>query len=149
MPDSFESVRSLPFTVLASALGISLEKFKRKGNEWVGPCPYHKPKNNTGCFRYHDDGRYNCFVCLKGFSGRGAIDFTKAMMQIGFQAAVDFLTPYAGKEPPKQNSPHLEANTSGPSQSDVVLKPFTGKYEKFAKPCPWQFARHFEAVGIL
>jgi len=69
-----------------------------------GLAPYHKAKINAGCFHYHDDGRFNCFVCLKGFSGRGAIDFVKLMQTVDFQQATEFLRRYADtaqlKKPP-------------------------------------------------
>ena len=75
--------------------GPDLARFKRdeRNKEWVGLCSYHKAKINTGCFHYHDDGRFNCFVCLKGFSGRGAIDFVKFMQTVDFQQATEFLRP--------------------------------------------------------
>jgi DNA primase len=96
-PDPNAPLRAIPFQVLAKTLGIDLARFKRdeRNKEWVGPCPYHKPKINTGCFHYHDDGRFNCFVCLKGFSGRGAIDFVKLMQTVDFQEATEFLRRYA------------------------------------------------------
>jgi hypothetical protein len=53
-------------------------------------------KINAGCFHCHDDGRwFYCFVCLKGFSGRGAIDFVKLMQTVDFQEATEFLRRYA------------------------------------------------------
>jgi hypothetical protein len=98
---------AIPFQVLAKALGIDLTRFKRdeRNTEWVGPCPYHKPKQNTGCFHYRDDGRFNCFVCLKGFSGRGAIDFIKFMKAVKFQEAKEFLQPYANTAQLKEKPP--------------------------------------------
>ena len=44
------------------------------------------PKKNNTSFSYNVDGRWNCFLC--GASGRGAIDFVKAIRKIGFQEAV-------------------------------------------------------------
>jgi hypothetical protein len=107
MSDPNAQLREIPFEVLANALGIDLRRFKRDelNKQWVGPCPYHKPRINTGCFRYYDDGRFNCFVCLKGFSGRGAIDFAKLMRAAGVQQAVKFLQPYAHTVPLKQKPP--------------------------------------------
>jgi hypothetical protein len=97
-------MRAIPFEVLAKALAIDLARFKRneRNKEWVGPCPYHKAKINTGCFCYRDDGRFNCCVCLKGFSGRGAIDFVKLMQSVNFQQATDFLRHYANAAKLKQ-----------------------------------------------
>ena len=97
MSDPNARLRAIPFQVLAPALGIDLARFRRdeRNKEWVGPCPYHKSKTNIGCFHYHDDGRFNCFVCLKGFSGRGAVEFVKLMQAVGFQQAAKFLQPYA------------------------------------------------------
>ena len=104
-PDPNAPLRAIPFQVLAKTLGIDLARFKRdeRNKEWVGPCPYHKPKINTGCFHYHDDGRFNCFVCLKGFSGRGAIDFVKLMQTADFQEATEFLRRYANIAQLKKN----------------------------------------------
>jgi hypothetical protein len=53
--------------------------------------------------QYHDDGRFNCFVCLKGFSGRGAIDFVKLMQTVDFQQATEFLRRYANIAQLKKN----------------------------------------------
>ena len=60
MSDLNAPLRAIPFEAIAKALGIDLASFKRDecNKEWVGPCPYHKPKTNTGCFRYHDGGRF-------------------------------------------------------------------------------------------
>jgi hypothetical protein len=95
--DPNAALRAIPFQVLAKTLGIDLARFKRdeRNREWVGPCPYHKAKINTGCFRYNDDGRFNCCVCLKGFSGRGAINFVKLMQSVNFQEATEFLRYHA------------------------------------------------------
>jgi hypothetical protein len=95
--DANASLRAIPFQVLAETFGLDLARFKRdeRNKEWVGPCPYHKAKINTGCFRYHDDGRFNCCVCLKGFSGRGAIDFVELMQSVNFQEATEFLRYHA------------------------------------------------------
>jgi hypothetical protein len=100
-------LRAIPFQVLAKTLGIDLARFKRdeRNKEWIGPCPYHKAKINTGCFHYGDDGRFNCCVCLKGFSGRGAIDFIKLMQSVTLQAATEFLQPYAKTAQLKKKPP--------------------------------------------
>lgn len=131
MSDQYENIRRLPFGVLAPALDIDLQRFQRRKKEWVGPCPVHKPKKNTACFRYADDGRYHCFSCEA--KGKGAIDLAKGVKEIGFAAAVDLLQPLASqlkeKPPGKADSEATEPSSE--------LKPYTGKYEKFKVPCPW------------
>lgn len=129
MPDQREAVRSLPFPAVASAIGWDISKFTRKGKDWVGGCPLHGSKKNEGCFRYDaTDGKFNCFGCPA--KGRGAIDLTMLALKIGFNAAVERLSAI---EPPKQKEPRVEAL----SENDRVLKPYTGKYEKYQVPCPW------------
>jgi hypothetical protein len=54
---------------------------------------------------YGDDGRFNCCVCLKGFSGRGAIDFIKLMQSLTSQEATEFLRPYAKTAQLKEKPP--------------------------------------------
>jgi DNA primase len=131
--DKYAALRTLPFDVVASVLGVSLEHFKRdnRKKEWVGPCPIHQSKTNKGCFRYNDDGRYNCFS--QGCKGRGSLDLTMAVKQIAFQAAADLLGAAPKSDPPKQKEPRDEALVSG----DGELKPYSGSYEKYKVPCPW------------
>jgi hypothetical protein len=35
VPDVYESIRSLPFPALASALGLDLKRFKRRKEDWL------------------------------------------------------------------------------------------------------------------
>ena len=84
MFDKYESVRSLPFPALASALGIRGSSARQA--DWRGFCPIHQSKTNDNCFAYNDDGRFHCFSC--NAKGRGAIDLAKLVKNIGFQAAV-------------------------------------------------------------
>jgi len=57
-----------------------------------------------------------------------------AVKQVGFQAAVDALKEYEGiKAPLAKEKPPVSDSVA----SSGELKPFTGKYEKFAKPCEW------------
>jgi DNA primase len=130
--DKYESIRSLPFPTLAAALGLDLARFRRRKEDWQGYCPVHNSKTNNNCFAYHDSGKFHCFSC--DAKGAGAIDLAKLVKNIGFQAAVELLQ---GISPNEQEKPHLEA----PVTCDGVLKPFTGKYEKFAKPCAWLESR--------
>jgi hypothetical protein len=73
--DKYESVRSLPFPALASALGIDLARFKRRKEDWQGYCPVHQSKTNNNCFAYHDAGKFHCFSC--NAKGAGAVDLAK------------------------------------------------------------------------
>jgi DNA primase len=131
--DKYESVRSLPFPALASALGIDMARFKRRQADWQGFCPIHQSKTNNNCFAYNDDGRFHCFSC--NAKGRGAIDLTKLVKNIGFQAAVEFL----GAVPPP---PKEKAALAVPIASGGVLQPLAkDTWRKFAVPSPWLEAR--------
>jgi len=133
--DKYGSVRSLPFPALASALGIEMERFKRRQTDWQGYCPINQSKTNNNCFAYNDDGRFHCFSC--NAKGRGAIDLTKLVKNIGFQAAVEFLS--AVPPPPKEKEP-VEA----PIASGGVLPPLAkDTWRKFAVPCPWPWRRAY------
>ena len=136
MSDQYEQVRSLPFPALAAALGLDISDYKQRkhGQEFYGPCPIHNPKQNSTSFSYAADGRFNCFSC--NAKGRGAIDLVKLVRGVGFQAAVELLGAVPIVEPSNAKSP-----TTGQNESVGELKPFTGKYEKFAKPCAWLTAR--------
>ena len=91
-----------------------MERFKRRQTDWQGYCPINQSKTNNNCFAYNDDGRFHCFSC--NAKGRGAIDLTKLVKNIGFQAAVEFLS--AVPPPPKEKEP-VEA----PIASGGVLPP--------------------------
>ena len=106
LEDSYSAVRSIPFTVLADALGIDLSKFKTRkgGSEHFGNCPIHKATLNNTSFSYHSDGRYQCFSC--NAKGRGGVDLVKAAKGINFQAAVAFLEPLVPTSP-QRKKPHL------------------------------------------
>jgi hypothetical protein len=81
------------FQVLAKTLGIDLARFKRdERNEKESSLPVPQTKNRHRLLSVPDNGRFNCFVCLKGFSGRGAIDFVKLMQTVDFQETTEFLT---------------------------------------------------------
>lgn len=134
MSDQYENVRNLSFEVVAPALDIDLKRFKRKKTEWVGPCPIHGSKNNTACFRYADDGRYHCFSCEA--KGKGAIDLTMALRNIGFAAAVELLKAFEGNTPAKEKNP-LSKGDGQATEPSGELKPYTGKYEKYKVECEW------------
>jgi DNA primase len=164
--DNYAIIRSLTFPAVAPTLGINLSKFKvrKNGQEHYGPCPVHQPKNNQTSFSYLNDGRFNCFSC--GAKGRGALDLTKAVRQIGFKEAVALLEPLARPETiqrlAKGKSPNLghpsangvedvgrdgavhdepSSSTRDDTASPVVLRPFQGQYYKFAVKCPWLESR--------
>ena len=135
MPDPHLALRQLPFPAVASALGLDLAKFQRKGKDWAGPCPIHNSKNNVGCFRYEvDGGRWHCFSC--NAKGRGAIDLTIALKSVNFSSAVEFLGGVKSEPSQTQKTPINEVEAS-----DGVPKPYTGSYEKFKVDCPWLQAR--------
>lgn len=91
MSDAYKSLRELPFSAVAPTLGIDLSTFKydKRNHDWVGGCPIHGSKNNKGCFRYNDDGKFNCFS--QGCKGRGMIDLCMQVLKIGFKDACDRL----------------------------------------------------------
>ncbi len=137
MSDKYESIRSLPFAALASALGIDLSKYKvrKKGQEYYGPCciPPHEPKTNATSFSYDSDGRFHCFSC--NAKGRGAIDFVSAVRHCGFQEAVDFL---GGVKPqPTPQTPRINDSGAPGEALEGQLKPLKSSYHKFAVPCEW------------
>jgi DNA primase len=133
VPDQYVSIRTLPFSVLGPALGADLNKFKirKSGQEHYGPCPIHNPTNNSTSFSYLSDGRFNCFSC--NAKGSGAIDLTMKVKGIGFKEAVAFLEPFVGMKPKEE----LSKEKSPVVDDSGALKPFTGKYDKYAVPCEW------------
>lgn len=137
MPDLYAPLRRLSFSVLGPALGIELARFKHRKNEWQGYCPVHDSEGNN-CFSYNETGKYHCFSCEA--KGSGAIDLVMAIKGIGFKEAVSLLQPLFTVKP--TNEPSTEKSpVIGDSGVSGELKPFTGKYEKFAVPCPWLEAR--------
>ena len=131
MPDPHLALRLLPFPVVALALGLDVAKYQRKGKDFAGPCPVHNGKN-ANSFRYEiQGGRWHCFSC--NAKGRGSIDLSMAVKNLGFQAAVELLTPVASTVQPDTKKPPEAISDA----SDGVLKPYAGKYEKFKVPCPW------------
>jgi hypothetical protein len=90
----------LPLSAVAGALGIDLTKFNtRKGGELCGGVR-SKSKNNTTSFSDEANGRLNCFRLSRQSSG--AIYIVKAVQNVGFQAAVEFLMPLASVGGQKQ-----------------------------------------------
>lgn len=136
VPDIYGPVRSLSFSVFAAALGIDLSKFKlrKNGQEFYGPCPVHNPQNNSTSFSYLSDGKFFCFSC--NAKGSGAIDLTKLVKSIGFKEAVALLEPLVGVKPPV-NPSNEKSPASTNSGGSGELKPFTGKYDKYAVPSEW------------
>ena len=130
--DNYEAVRSIPFPVLAAALGADLTKFKTRkgGQEHFGPCPVHKPKLNQTSFSYHSSGAFQCFSCSA--KGKGALDLVKLARGVNFTGAVAFLEPLVSKESANEKTP-----ATGVVEASGELKPYTGKYEKFKVPCAW------------
>lgn len=129
MPDSYKQLRNIPFPVLASELGIDLSRFRQRGDgEYIGPCPVHRPKNNTTSFSYSPDGKFHCFSCE--IKGRGSIDLSKAVLDIGFKDAVERL-----KNLPDTPAPAIENQPAEKKAGE--LKPYKGSYEKVAVSCPW------------
>lgn len=144
MPDPYAVIRSLDFMSLAGVLGIDLQRFRHQKNEWHGYCPIHNGQKNNNSFHYQDGtGKWHCFSC--NAKGSGAIDLTKAVKDIGFQAAVELL---GSIPPPQQKNPtegQTEANTG-------VLKPYAGKYEHYKVPCEWLDKRSYgqaEKYGVF
>ena len=58
MPDVYELLRSMPFTVVVEALGFDPQTFKtrKNGQEWYGKCPIHTAKSNNTSFSYSHGG---------------------------------------------------------------------------------------------
>lgn len=131
MSDVYESIRSMSFPVLCSALGLSLERFRTRkaGSEHYGPCPLCKPKKNVTAFSYDVTGRFHCFSCQA--KGRGAIDLVKLIKGVGFQEAVALLSTRAPTEAHPAQSPTPTV------VEEMSLKPYTGSYEKFKVECEW------------
>ncbi len=128
--DKYAAVRLLPFPTLASALGLDLTKFKRRKEDWQGPCPVHQSKTNNNAFAYHDSGKFHCFSCSA--KGSGSIDLFKLVKNVGFQAAVEALGAAPKLEPAKEKSP-VAVNSDA-----TELKPLEkDSWRKFAVPCPW------------
>jgi hypothetical protein len=128
--DKYASVRTISFDNLAPALGIDLNRFKRKKEEWQGYCPVHNSKSNNNCFSYHDSGKFHCFSCSA--KGAGAIDLAKLVKEIGFQAAVELLS--AVQVPPAPQKPALAHSESVGGE----LKPLEkDTWRKYAIPCDW------------
>jgi hypothetical protein len=59
-------------------------------------------KTNTTSFSYVADGRFHSFSC--NIKGRGAVDLVKAVRNVGFHAAVEFLRPPIEQEPVKEKT---------------------------------------------
>lgn len=134
MSDVYKSLRELPFSAVAPTLGIDLSHFKydKRNHEWVGGCPIHGSKNNKGCFRYNDDGKFNCFS--QGCKGRGSIDLAMQVLKIGFKDACERL---GSISPPTPETKPINDST----HASEPLKPFTGKYHLHQIELPWLEAR--------
>ncbi len=132
MSDKYESIRSLPFPALAAALGLDMGNYRQRkhGQEWYGPCPIHKPKQNNTSFSYAQDGKFFCFSC--NAKGRGMIDLVKQIRACGFEDAVRFLEVI--QPLPKQKAPPAAISDA----TEGVLQPLAkDSWRKFTVPCPW------------
>ena len=88
--DNYDSVRALPLAGVLAALEFPGPwRTRKSGTEWAGKCPVHNPVKNTSSFSFDASGKFKCFSC--NAHGRGAIDLTMAVKQIGFREAVEWL----------------------------------------------------------
>jgi len=132
MPDINKDLREIPLPVVFQWLGIDLSGFKTRkgGTEWYGRCFFHEAQKNTTSLSFTAELAH-CFSCQMKF--KGAIDAVIQYKKVGFQEATAWLKEMKG------NSPAQPAIVQPGAESSVVepLKPFTGKYEKYAVPCEW------------
>lgn len=149
MPNAYEHVRKFPLNVVLAALGFDTFKYRKAGTEGYGACPIHGSKKNTTCFSFNDDGKWNCFSC--GKHGRGAIDLTMAIRNVGFKDAVAALQELPAAVQPLPTPP-AKCQESPPSCTPVSVpeqvreqvaenQPFRASYEKYFRPHPWLEAR--------
>ena len=83
---------------LASVIGKKV-KLTKRGNEYIGLCPFHKEK--TPSFTLNEEkGFYHCFGC--GAHG-DAISFLINCERLSFMEAVEHLAQMAGMEVPKSS----------------------------------------------
>ena len=140
--NDYDRLRSVSLLSVFQALGCDTSSFKRRAGkaEWYGKCPYHQAKANQTSFSFDETGRLHCFSCE--VKGRGAIDAVKLYLKVEFKEAVSWLErEFAGHTPqssPAKKEPHVEAPIDS---GDVELKPFIGKYGKYAVENEWLAAR--------
>jgi len=102
-------------TGLAELVGKRV-RLSRKGNEYLGLCPFHKEK--TPSFTINEEkGFYHCFGC--GAHG-SAIDFVMNMDGMNFPEAVEFLAKQAGLEIPIDSPQERERAKLRQSMYDVM-----------------------------
>lgn len=127
----YEEVRQIPLKAVLSAFGFNEWKERKGGTEFYGKCPIHRGENNTA-FSYDSSGRFNCFVCSS--KGRGAIDLTKAIKQVGFKEAISILSQLE-----LQAVPTSQPTTTVPLVTENA--PYKSSYEKFKVESEWLKAR--------
>lgn len=145
MEDRHRELRELPFGTVIEALGYRLADYRprKNGTEWSGKCPVHRPKRNSTAFSYSADGKWACFSCSA--SGKGAIDLVMKSMNVGFQAAVEFLEPLRGKISPS-GAPSVPETVHEPLPEENEARSFS--YEKFARPSGWLRERGLEQATL-
>lgn len=75
----FNQIRQIPAVETARRFGVD---FRKKGNRWVAPCPFHNDRNPS-FFAYSE--RFHCFGC--GWSG-DAVDLVAELLGLRpFEAA--------------------------------------------------------------
>ncbi|MBO5997122.1 MAG: DNA primase, partial [Alphaproteobacteria bacterium] len=116
---------------LASVIGKKV-KLTKRGNEYIGLCPFHKEK--TPSFTLNEEkGFYHCFGC--GAHG-DAISFLINCERLSFMEAVEHLAQMAGMEVPK-SSPQ-EAQKAAAQNS---------LYETMEKACRFFEQKLYEPEG--
>lgn len=142
MSDAYKSLRELPFSAVATTLGIDLSTFKNRTNgEHYGKCPLHDAKNNKTSFSYSPDGKFHCFSCEA--KGRGAIDLAMQVLKIGFKDACERL---GSISPPTPETPNLEAPTHefGALKKNTWLN-YQVESEWLQKRCPYpDILKHYD-----
>lgn len=90
MPIDFSKVRAAnPLHEVASAYVPDL---KKRGNEWVGLCPFHDDRDPSFTIYQGDDHeRYHCFACGAGSSGGDVIDFVREVRNCDTKEAIQWL----------------------------------------------------------
>ncbi len=86
MPDQ-SSLSAVCLFLPSLPVGIGPIRFKRRKDEWNGPCPIHPSKSNQTCFSYNDSDKFHCFS--RSAKGAGAIDLAKLILKIGFKEACE------------------------------------------------------------
>ncbi|MGB8168118.1 MAG: CHC2 zinc finger domain-containing protein [Chthoniobacteraceae bacterium] len=136
-------------------------KLDRKGDRWVGLCPFHDEKTPSFGVREKGEGRARIWKCFGCGAGGDALRFLRQIENISFPEATRRLAAKAGLELPTSQKPgewkpNRQRRTSGEFEEEIKARKARGLHvrashalQQIVKQWEWSEADMFHAAEPL